>query len=121
VAHDPLPTVSADEAQLVQVFAALIDNALKFRSAEPPHIRVSASRDGEFLLFAVADNGIGIEPQYHERIFRIFQRLHTREAHPGNGTGLALCRRIVERFGGTLRVDSAPGKGATFRFTVPAL
>lgn len=121
VSHEPLPTVTADEAQLVQVFAALLDNALEFRDEAPPRIRVSASRAGEFWEIAVADNGLGIEPEYHERIFRIFQRLHPRSRHPGNGMGLALCQRIVERFGGGIRVESTPGQGATFRFTVPAL
>ncbi len=121
VTHDRLPTVTADQALLVDVFQALLDNALKFRGAEPPRIHVSASRDNSHWQFAVTDNGIGIEPQYQERIFRIFQRLHSREAHPGNGMGLALCRRIVERFGGQIAVESAPGRGATFRFTVPSL
>ena len=121
LAHDPLPTVTADEAQLTQVFAALIDNALKFSGAEALRITVSASRTGDLWEFVVADNGIGIAPEYHERIFRIFQRLHPRERHPGNGLGLALCKRIVERFGGDIRVTSAPGEGATFRFTVPAV
>jgi light-regulated signal transduction histidine kinase (bacteriophytochrome) len=121
ITHDPLPTVTADGAQLVQVFQALLDNALKFRGAEPPRIHVSARRDSDHWQFVVTDNGIGIEPQYHQRIFRIFQRLHSRETHSGNGMGLALCRRIVERFGGQIAVESAPGNGATFRFTVPSL
>ena len=103
------------------MFAALIDNALKFRSEAPPRIRVTASREGGFWTFAVADNGIGIEPDYHERIFRIFQRLHPRSRHPGNGMGLALCQRIVERLGGRIWVESTPGEGATFRFTLPTL
>ena len=121
VSHDPLPTVTADAAQLAQLFAALIDNALRFRGDAPPRIRVSACRAGDLWEFAVADNGIGIAPEYHARIFRIFQRLQPRERHPGNGLGLALCKRIVERFGGGIRVMSAPGEGATFRFTVPAV
>ncbi len=118
---DTLPVVNADEALLAQVFHALLDNALKFHGPEAPRIHVSARREGDFWRIGVSDNGIGIAPEHHERIFGIFQRLHGREDYPGNGMGLALCRRIVERFGGEIRVASEPGRGAVFSFTVPAL
>lgn len=118
---DALPVVNADEALLTRVFRALLDNVLKFRGAEAPRIHVSVSREGGFWRFCVTDNGIGIAPEHHERIFGIFQRLHGHEDYPGNGMGLALCRRIVERFGGEIRVASEPGRGAVFSFTVPSL
>jgi PAS domain S-box-containing protein len=120
VTHDPLPTVMADEAQLGQVFQNLIANALKFRrESVPPHVHISARREGETWLFAVADNGIGIDPQQADRIFEIFQRLHTWEEYPGTGIGLALSRKIIERHGGRIWVESEPGEGATFYFTLP--
>ncbi|MCX7680945.1 MAG: GAF domain-containing protein [Anaerolineae bacterium] len=126
ITHDPMPTVLADEAQLGQVFQNLIENAIKFRRQdEPPRIHVSAQRHltdrkpgGSGWLFSVRDNGIGIDPAQFERIFQIFQRLHTREEYPGTGIGLALCRRIVERHGGRMWVESQPGHGSTFYFTI---
>ena len=121
VSHDTLPTVRADHAQLARVFHALLDNAIAFRGLEPPRIHVSARLDGAHWVFAVTDNGIGIAPEYHERIFQIFQRLQARRHHPGNGMGLALCRRIAERFGGRIWVVSAPGLGATFYFSTPMI
>jgi light-regulated signal transduction histidine kinase (bacteriophytochrome) len=121
VTFDPLPTVKADPTQLVQLFQNLIGNALKFRKKEePPRVHVSARREGEEWVVSVRDNGIGIKPEYHEKIFVIFQRLHTRQKHPGTGIGLALCKRIVERHGGRVWVESEEGKGATFSFTIPA-
>ncbi|MFP4345980.1 MAG: PAS domain S-box protein [Anaerolineales bacterium] len=120
VTRGPLPTVMADEAQLGQVFQNLIANALKFRRAGvPPRIHVSARREEETWVFAVADNGIGIDPRHAERIFEIFQRLHTWEEYPGTGIGLALARKIIARHGGRIWVESKPGEGATFYFTLP--
>jgi signal transduction histidine kinase len=118
VTHDPLPTVRVDERQLLQLFQNLVSNAIKFRGPDPLRIHVSAKRVGQEWLFSVCDNGIGIDPQYAERIFVIFQRLHTREDYPGTGIGLAICRKIVERHGGRIWVESEVGKGATFYFTL---
>ncbi len=116
-----LPTVMADAAQLVQVFTNLVGNALKYRRPSvPPVVRISAERSGEFWRFAVEDNGIGIEAEYFDRIFVIFQRLHTREEYAGTGIGLAVARKIVERHGGRIGVESTPGEGSTFHFTLPA-
>ncbi len=119
VEHDPLPTVLADASQLAQVFQNLIGNAIKFRGERRPEIRVIARREAGGWLFGVSDNGIGIEPQYFERIFRVFQRLHTRGRYPGTGIGLAICKKIVERHGGRIWIESQPAQGATFYFTLP--
>jgi signal transduction histidine kinase len=119
VTHEPLPTVMADNPQLVQLFQNLIGNAIKFRGNEPPRVHVSAGRNGNGWIFSVRDNGIGIAPEYAERIFIIFQRLHGREEYPGTGIGLAICQKIVERHGGRIWVESEVGKGATFYFTLP--
>ena len=118
VTHDPLPTVNGDAVRLGQVFQNLIGNALKFRGTIPPRIHLSAQRDGAQWIFAVRDNGIGIDPQHIERIFQIFQRLHTRTEYLGTGIGLAICKKIVEQHGGRIWVESAPGQGTTFFFTV---
>jgi light-regulated signal transduction histidine kinase (bacteriophytochrome) len=120
VTNDELPTVKVDHSQLVQVFQNLIGNAVKFHGPEPPRVHVRAERGGGEWTFSVRDNGIGIAPEHFERIFVLFQRLHARADHPGTGIGLAVCRRIVERHGGKIWVESARGKGATFHFTLPA-
>jgi light-regulated signal transduction histidine kinase (bacteriophytochrome) len=118
---DPLPQVNVDPTQLTQLFQNLISNAIKFHSQEPPQIHISVRDDDGKWLFSVRDNGIGMEPQYLERIFIIFQRLHGRAEYPGTGIGLAVCKKIVERHGGTLWVESQPDRGSTFYFTLPFL
>lgn len=119
VTHDPLPTVMADERQLVQLFQNLIANAIKFHGKEPPIVHLSAEQQSGEWLFSVRDHGIGMDAQYAERIFVIFQRLHDREEYPGTGIGLAICKKIVERHGGKIWVVSETGQGATFYFTLP--
>ena len=117
----PLPTLMADGNQLVQLLLNLIGNAIKFHGDKPPQISVSARLEGETWVFAVKDNGIGIDPRYFERIFVIFQRLHSRRsAYPGTGIGLAICKKVVERHGGRIWLESTPGEGTTFFFTLPA-
>jgi PAS domain S-box-containing protein len=119
ITHDDLPTVLAHPPQLVLVFQNLIANAIKFRGTDVPHIHVSAQDRQQEWLFSVRDNGIGIELQHADRVFVIFQRLHTREEYPGTGIGLAVCQRIVERLGGRIWFESMPGTGTTFLFTIP--
>jgi light-regulated signal transduction histidine kinase (bacteriophytochrome) len=121
ITWDPLPTVRADATQLGQLLQNLLGNALKYRGERPPRIHVAVERQGQRWQFAVRDNGIGIDPEYAERIFLVFQRLHTRDEYPGTGIGLAICQKIVERHGGQLLVDSQVGQGATFSFTLPAV
>ena len=117
VTQNNLPTIKADETQLIQLFQNLIDNAIKFRGKKRPRIHVTSKKKGEEWLCFVKDNGIGIDPQYAERIFVIFQRLHNRKKYSGTGIGLAICKRIAERHGGRIWVKSKPGKGSTFFFT----
>jgi chemotaxis family two-component system sensor kinase Cph1 len=119
ITHDPLPTVDADEAQLIQLFQNLIGNALKFKGEDKPNVHIKAERTEQGWLFSVRDNGIGLDLEHADRIFLIFQRLHTLEEYPGSGMGLAICKRIVERHGGRIWVESEPGEGATFYFTLP--
>ncbi|WP_280154934.1 ATP-binding protein [Piscinibacter sp. XHJ-5] len=119
VTHGPLPTVMGDSTQLLQLFQNLIGNALKFHGAQPVQVRIEAAAEGAHWRFTVRDNGIGIAPEYHERIFVLFQRLHGRDEYPGTGIGLAICKKIVERHGGTISVESQPGEGSTFTFTMP--
>jgi len=120
VTHDPLPTVMADGIQMGQLFQNLIGNGVKFQGeGVRPHVHVSVEEKGDDWLFSFKDNGIGIDPQYKDRIFIIFQRLHGKQEYKGTGIGLAVCKRIVERHGGTIWVESELGKGATFKFTMP--
>jgi PAS domain S-box-containing protein len=118
VSYDILPTIMGDEGQLVQLFQNLIGNAIKFRREEAPQVHISAQRRNNIVTFTVKDNGIGIDPQHSQSIFEIFRRLHTREEYPGTGMGLAICKKIVERHGGHISVQSQPGQGSTFYFSV---
>jgi signal transduction histidine kinase len=119
ISRDPLPAISGDPVQLIRVFQNLISNAIKYRGKELPRIELRAEpRDHEWS-FAVQDNGIGIEPDYTEKIFGIFKRLHAQGEHPGNGMGLAICRKIINRHGGRIWVESEPGRGSKFCFTLP--
>ena len=119
VTHDPLPTVLADEMQLIQLFQNLVGNAIKYQNPGVPRVHISAAKNGgEKWIFSVQDNGLGIDSQYFERIFGMFQRLHKREEFSGTGIGLAICKKIVERHGGSISVESQPGEGSTFRFAL---
>lgn len=118
VTHGTLPAVWANRSQITQVLQNLIGNAIKFRGTEPPAISVQAEKTGDHWLFSVSDNGIGIAPEYAENIFVVFQRLHTRAEYPGNGIGLAICKKIIEHGGGKIWVESQVGRGSTFKFTM---
>lgn len=120
ITHDPLPHVAADPMQLAQLLQNLIANAIKFRRDEAPRVHVGARLEGDAWHFTVSDNGIGIEADYFDRIFVVFQRLHTRREYPGTGIGLAICKKIVERHGGRIWLESQPGVGSTFHFNLPA-
>jgi chemotaxis family two-component system sensor kinase Cph1 len=119
VTHDSLPTIRTDGAQLAQVFQNLVGNAIKYCSAEVPQVHVSAKNIGNEWIFSVRDNGLGIEPQYFERIFILFQRLHGRNDFEGTGIGLAICKKILARLGGRIWVESQLGNGSTFYFALP--
>jgi len=118
ISAEPLPRVEGDAGQLRQVFQNLVKNAIEYSGDEPPRIRVSAERDGPEWIVSVRDEGIGIEPEYRERVFEVFERLHDSGDYSSTGVGLALCERIIERHGGRIWVESEPGKGSTFHFTV---
>jgi len=119
VSYDPLPEVLADNTQLAQVFQNLVINGIKFHGEEVPKVHVSAEKKEKEWVFSVQDNGIGINPQYSEKIFEVFKRLHKKEEYPGTGIGLAICKKIVERHSGCIWVESELGKGSTFYFTLP--
>jgi len=119
VTHDALPSVWADRTQVAQIFQNLIGNAIKFRGQEPPVIAVEAEQADQCWRFSVSDNGIGIAPEYAETIFVVFQRLHARTEYPGNGIGLAICKKIIEHNGGRIWVEPQAGSGSSFKFTLP--
>jgi light-regulated signal transduction histidine kinase (bacteriophytochrome) len=119
VTHDPLPTVIGDEIQLIQLFQNLIGNAIKFCQDKPPRVHISTEQKQKEWVFEVRDNGIGMESEFFERIFTLFQRLHSRTEYPGTGIGLAVCKKIVERHGGQIWVESTLGEGTTFYFSIP--
>ena len=119
VTHGALPVVWADRSQIAQVLQNLVGNAIKFRGKEPPAISVQAEKTGGQWLFSVSDNGIGIAPEFAQSIFTVFQRLHTRSEYPGNGIGLAICKKIIEHCGGKIWVESQVGRGSIFKFTIP--
>jgi PAS domain S-box-containing protein len=120
ITHDPLPSIYVDQEQITKMFQNLIGNAIKFnKPGVAPKVHISAKQDENNWIFSVSDNGIGIDQQYADRVFKIFQRLHTRDEYPGTGIGLAICKRIAEQHGGTIWIESVPGSGSTFYFTIP--
>jgi len=121
VTYDEMPTIVADELQMTQLFQNLIGNALKFHGEESPKVNISAIRNENDWIISVRDNGIGVDLRYKDRIFELFQRLHTREEYPGTGIGLTIAKKIVQRHGGQIWVDSEPGRGTTFSFSIPAM
>jgi light-regulated signal transduction histidine kinase (bacteriophytochrome) len=114
-----MPTVAGDKAQLVQLFQNLMGNAIKFRRQDTPRIDIDAVKRNDEWVFCVRDNGIGIKQEHAQRIFVVFQRLHARDEYTGTGIGLSICQRIVQRHGGRIWVDSEPGQGSAFYFTLP--
>jgi two-component system CheB/CheR fusion protein len=120
ITNDPLPSLRASTASLIQLFQNLLANALKYRSAAPPRVHVSAVREGPEWIFSVRDNGIGIDPRYHRQIFGVFKRLHPPDKYPGTGIGLAICQKIVEHYGGRIWVESHVGEGSDFKFAIPS-
>jgi light-regulated signal transduction histidine kinase (bacteriophytochrome) len=121
IIRDELPVVAGDASLLTLLFQNLISNAIKYRSDKAPVVRVSAEQQGGQWLFSVNDNGIGFDPQYAERIFGAFERLHPSPQYPGTGLGLTICKEIVKRYGGSIRAESQPGQGSTFIFTLPTV
>lgn len=119
ISYTNLPTVNADPIQLTMLFQNLLSNAIKFHGKETPEIKISSRIDKQMVEFCILDNGIGIDPQYKDRIFVIFQKLHNRDEYPGTGIGLAVCKRIIARHGGQIWVESKPGAGTKFYFTLP--
>jgi len=119
ITRGPMPTITADAAQIGQLFQNLVGNALKFRDHRRPVVRIAAVHQEKQWLFSVGDNGVGFDAKDAERIFVMFQRLHSKDEYPGTGIGLAVCKKIVERHGGRIWVESAPGEGSTFYFTLP--
>jgi two-component system, chemotaxis family, sensor kinase Cph1 len=119
VVIDQLPNVRGDEQQLKQLLTNLVANAIKFHEEERPRVEVSSSARYNEFVFAIRDNGIGIDPQYQDKLFKMFQRLHTKDEYPGTGIGLAISKKIVERHGGRIWFESELGNGATFYFTIP--
>ncbi|MAT98707.1 MAG: hypothetical protein CL608_16310 [Anaerolineaceae bacterium] len=120
ITHDPLPTITADKTQMLQLLQNLISNAIKFRKDESPKVHISAQQEPARWVIQIADNGIGMQPEFTKKIFAIFQRLHTREEYPGTGIGLAICKKIVQKHKGEIWVDSEPGVGSTFSFSIPS-
>jgi PAS domain S-box-containing protein len=119
VTHDPLPLITTDGTQLAQIFQNLIGNAIKYRGAAVPNVHISAVKNGNEWIFSIRDNGLGIDPQYFDRIFVLFQRLHGQAEFKGTGIGLAICKKMLERLGGRIWVESQPEKGSTFHFALP--